>query len=217
MPQYALVNSRPCCLLCQAQSTYEQQQAVLQQQRQAEATSAMLAEAQEEACQDAWIACMLVELLGSSLIIPPNTTAVKMPAVFAGQASSSPDNNTLSGPGTEAQQGCAPSGGSSGSAVQAAWCMWDQGYRFADVTAGSTDSPPPASSFNSSSSGPGCSSGCNSAGVLDLLNACISYPQFVEVLLCLMAARSVSILEPDVKQIRSLSFDEEMQVCWVGF
>jgi hypothetical protein len=47
---------------------------------------------------------------------------------------------------------------------------------------------------------------------LDLLNHCISYPQFVEVLLCLMAARSVSILEPDVKQIRGLAFDEEMQV-----
>ncbi len=46
----------------------------------------------------------------------------------------------------------------------------------------------------------------------DLLNHCISYPQFVEVLCCLMAARSVSILEPDVKQIRGLALDEEMQV-----
>lgn len=175
----------------------------------------MLAEAQEEACQDAWIACMLVELLGSSLITPPSTAAVKIPAPVADQASNSPGPSagadTTTGPETEAQQGCKPAGGTSGSAAQATWCMWNRGYCFADATACSAHSPPPASSFNSSSSGPGCT-GCSSAGVLDLLNACISYPQFVEVLLCLMAARSVSILEPDVKQIRSLSFDEEMQV-----
>lgn len=48
--------------------------------------------------------------------------------------------------------------------------------------------------------------------MLDLLNHCISYPQFVEVLCCLCCARSVSILEPDVKQIRGLTLDEEMQV-----
>jgi len=47
---------------------------------------------------------------------------------------------------------------------------------------------------------------------LDLLNASITYPQFVEVLLCLMATRAVSILEPDVKQISPLAMDEEMEV-----
>jgi len=40
----------------------------------------------------------------------------------------------------------------------------------------------------------------------------ITYPQFVEVLLCVMTARASSLLEPDVKQLRPIGLDGEMQV-----
>jgi hypothetical protein len=37
--------------------------------------------------------------------------------------------------------------------------------------------------------------------------------QFVEVPLCMMARRATALLEPEVKQLRPLTMDEEMQVC----
>jgi hypothetical protein len=47
---------------------------------------------------------------------------------------------------------------------------------------------------------------------VDILSYGISYPQFVEVLLCMMAGRCTALLEPEVKQLRQLTMDEEMQV-----
>lgn len=201
----ALLPLLPCLL---EQATYQQQQAALEQQRQTDAALERLAEAEEDARQDAWIACMLVELMGSSLITPPHTAAVRVPTPVIAVNQPTDDvaapNTGVTGSGCEDQHQSQASG---------QWCMWDRGYSFAEggssrssSSGGSTQ--PPGSSFDGSSS----SGGCSSAGVLDLLNACISYPQFVEVLLCLMAGRSVSILEPDVKQIRPLSLDEEMEV-----
>jgi hypothetical protein len=192
------------------QATFQQQQVVLQQQRRAETTSAQLAEAQEEACQDAWIACVLVELLGSSLIYTSSTTAARVPQPFTHQGAGRPVRDAAAAASRtaddwDAENGAAGTAGNSSSCeAESQWCSWDKGYCSADSSAGSAEPPTSFSGSNSSSS--------SSSGVLDLLNACISYPQFVEVLLCLMAARSVSILEPDVKQIRALSYDDEMQV-----
>jgi hypothetical protein len=148
---------------------------------------------------------MLVELLGSSLIHIPSTAAVKMPQPLTNQATDRPVRDAAAAAATgddhDAETGAAGSSSSCGAESQ--WCIWDRGYRFADRSAGSAK---PSTSFS------GGNSSSSSGGVLDLLNACITYPQFVEVLLCLMAARSVSILEPDVKQIRALAYDEELQV-----
>jgi hypothetical protein len=47
---------------------------------------------------------------------------------------------------------------------------------------------------------------------VDVLSYGISYPQFVEVLLCMMAGRATALLEPEVKQLRPLTMDKEMQV-----
>lgn len=199
------------------QVTYHQQQAALQQQRQAAARSAQLAEAQEAACQDAWIVCVLVELLGSNLIAPDHTAAVNVP----------PPSTSLTA-GAAAEDTYAGGGGQLGDVGGGSWCCWDRGYRVVKGEPGSTADAgaahSPCMSSNSSSGGSANTAGTANApssktegckasgGPLDLLNHCISYPQFVEVLLCLMAARSVGILEPDVKQIRPLAMDEEMQV-----
>jgi hypothetical protein len=53
---------------------------------------------------------------------------------------------------------------------------------------------------------------CRAGVPVDMLSYGISYPQFVEVLLCMMAGRATALLEPEVKQLRQLSMDEEMQV-----
>jgi hypothetical protein len=53
---------------------------------------------------------------------------------------------------------------------------------------------------------------CRAGVPVDVLSYGISYPQFVEVLLCMMAGRATALLEPEVKQLRQLSMDEEMQV-----
>lgn len=196
-------------------TTYQQQQAVLQQKQQADAASARLAEVQQDACQDAWIVCVLLEIMGSSLVTPSHCTAVRVPPPPADAASNAASPQLPTGP--RHLQGEVHG--------EDVLCSWDRGYCFSagDSVAGSCAEPQsPSYSGRAAGAGAGCSSSstgsgwtdsCAGAGVLDLLNHCISYPQFVEVLLCLMAARSVSILEPDVKQIRGLSFDEEMQVC----
>lgn len=186
----------------------------MQQKQQADAASARLAEAQQDACQDAWIVCVLLEIMGSSLVTPTHCTAVRVPPppVDASHDASS----AHSPPGQTHLQG----------EVQGEdiLCSWDRGYCFSAGHGDSACAEPQSPGFTgraaganagcgSSSSGGGGSGSCTGGGVTDLLNHCISYPQFVEVLLCLIAARSVSILEPDVKQIRGLAFDEEMQVC----
>jgi hypothetical protein len=53
---------------------------------------------------------------------------------------------------------------------------------------------------------------CRAGVPVDVLSHGISYPQFVEVLLCMMAGRATALLEPEVKQLRPLTMDEEMQV-----
>lgn len=198
------------CHVCLLQVTYQQQQSALQQQRQAEAALAAAAEAQEAACQDAWIVCMLVELLGSCLITPASTAAVHIPppgssrvqpAASSSWGTGQPDDDTSSG----------------------RYCRWERGYRFVEggleaaslAEVSHSGSGRVGSSCSSSNSGglTGSASSVAAGCPLDLLNASITYPQFVEVLLCLMATRAVSILEPDVKQISPLAMDKEMEVC----
>lgn len=207
------------------QGTYQQQQALLQQQRQAEAASAQLAEEQEAACQDAWTVCMLVELLGSNLVTPPSTAAVKipLPPVDSATSAAAVGGTPLLSDVLDCNQAVA---GVGGVGADSSCCTWDRGYCFSavDVTSsgssGAAQQQPPirsaaaASAGHSGSGAVAAAFSCSGGGVLDLLNHCITYPQFVELLLCLMAARSVSILEPDVKAIRPLAMDEEMQVCW---
>lgn len=177
---------------------------------------------------------MLVELLGSSLITPHSSAAIKLPppgAVSTVAATAAAHDAACARcqdctAAAAGDLGCADalcdceqqqledSGGSS------SLCLWDRGYCFiygeADTTADlpSFKLPGVSRCVGSSCSAGSSSDGSRAAvgGVADLLNHCISYPQFVEVLCCLMAARSVSILEPDVKQIRGLALDKEMQV-----
>lgn len=151
--------------------------------------AARAAEAQDIACQDAWIVLLLVELLGSCLVRPAWRAAVSIPPPAQPPPPSASSTSTSSSPQV---------------ALAGVPCTWDRGYRFdgAVDAAASSDGAGLGSSISATSS---------LAVPVDLLNATITYPQFVEVLLCLMAARSTVLLEPEVKQLRQLELNEEMQ------
>jgi len=158
---------------------------------------------------------MLVELLGSYLITPHWEAAVKVPpAASPEQGEHQQLSSCLSNDNRPyVMDGC--------DEAAATYCSWRHGYRYTTSTAtigSSTDSPAReletkgGSSHNSRMPSIGGKCGSWSGVAVNLLDCCITYPQFIEVLLCVMAARATSLLEPDVKQLKSLTLDEEMQV-----
>lgn len=211
--------SLSCCLMtislamtgwchgCCQQVTYEQQQELLKQELQAAAADAAMVQELELARQDTWTVFVLVELLGSHLITPSWSYPVQL----------GPGHTTGSVPTA------VPGAGSTGSTAASLpmYCSWNAGYVYQPEEeacasmlsqANNRQSNHPAGAAGVGGAAAG-SVVCGRSGVpVDLMSCCITYPQFVEVLLCLMAARATALLEPDVKQLRPLTLDEEMEV-----
>eukprot|EP00775_Hariotina_reticulata_P013381 gene13381-13508_t len=190
------------------QVTYQQQQEALKQQKQAQAADARQARELETIRQDTWTVFMLVELLGSHLVTPQWEAAVKVPPAAQPQHAHQTDSNLL----PRDEQATAVDERE----AAATYCSWQHGYRYTTCTATINSAAGPAwlvkkgggvSSMSSASGQRGSWSGVRA----NLLDHRISYPQFIEVLLCVMAARATSLLEPDVKQLQALALDEEMQ------
>lgn len=183
------------CLKC-SQGTYQQQQAVLKRKRLSAEAEAKIANELEQIRRDTWIVFMLVELLGSYLITPPWTAKVKLT-----------DTNNSAAACANTDDEC--SGNSS------ACCSWNHGYVYGAEDASSSNGSQEGNGWQaregSSSTGGGLSRKLGRASV-DIMHHCISYPQFVEVLLCLLGARATVLLEPEVKQLRNIAADGEMQV-----
>lgn len=152
---------------------------------------------------------MLVELLGSHLITPQWEAVVKVPPAAQSEHALQMDSNSL----PRDEQAAAIHERE----AAATYCSWQHGYRYTTSTATINSAAGPAWLVKKG----GGVSGMASASVhrsswsgvpANLLDYRISYPQFIEVLLCVMAARATSLLEPDVKQLQALALDEEMQV-----
>lgn len=183
------------------QGTYQQQQQLLKQQRITAAADSNTAAELESARRDTWIVFVLVEMLGSHLITPVWPAKVKI-----AQQTHQP------------QTSAHPPPSSSSSSSGYMHCSWNNGYEYsydstaAAAAAGGDSSAATAELRGTSPWQPIGSSSSGGRASVDLLTHCISYPQFVEVLLCVLGGRATVLLEPDVKQLRNIALDDEMKV-----
>lgn len=151
--------------------------------------------------------CVLVELLGSQLISPPWEATVQLPQQPNTEGGAAPG---ACGQAQQATRGCSAQEKGPGST----YCSWNNGYvyTFKEPAAGAASPQGKRQANGCCTSGGGYNSYCGGSASIDLMNHCISYPQFVEVLLCVLGARATTLLEPDVKQLRNITLDDEMKV-----
>jgi hypothetical protein len=184
------------------QITYQQQE-VLQRQQATAAADALIAQQVETVVLDTWTVCVLVELLGSHLITPSCTPSALLPAA----AVQLPETADLLG----VPANCT-------SDVE---CSWQRGYvctlcRASDVQheeqLQQQQQQQQQRFVCSLDDASACKGPPTQYVPTDLMGACISYPQFLEVLLVLAVCQSRELLQPEPQQLATDLLDDDVQV-----